>query len=149
MAESKESGRGSGAQLAHGKSLFETKGCLSCHRVSDRGSRVGPDLSDVGAIRTRPEIEKSIVDPNAEVLAENRFVRIVTRDGITVMGRILNQDTFSVQLIDNKEKLVSLQKSDLREFQILPGSPMPTFRDKLTGEELTDLTSYLASLKGM
>jgi putative heme-binding domain-containing protein len=149
MSESKESGRASVAQLAHGKSLFETKGCLSCHRVSDRGSRVGPDLTNIGAIRNRPEIEKSIVDPNAEVLAENRFVRIVTRDGVTITGRILNQDTFSVQLIDNKEKLVSLQKSDLREFQFLPASPMPSFRDKLTGEELSDLTSYLASLKGM
>jgi putative heme-binding domain-containing protein len=137
------------ADLAHGKSLFESKGCLNCHRVWDHGSRVGPDLTGVGARRNPAEIERSIVDPNAEVLPENRYVRAVTRDGATITGRILNEDTYSLQLIDNKEKLVSLQKADLRQFEFLKDSPMPSYRDKLSGNELSDLVGYLASLKGL
>jgi putative heme-binding domain-containing protein len=137
------------ADLAHGKSLFESKGCLNCHRVRDHGSRVGPDLTGVGARRKAAEIERSIVDPNAEVLPENRYVRAVTRDGATITGRILNEDTYSLQLIDSKEKLVSLQKADLRQFEFLKSSPMPSYRDKLSGDELSDLVGYLVSLKGL
>ena len=110
------------ADLAHGKALFESKGCLNCHRVRDHGSRVGPDLTNIGARRKRDEIERSIVDPNAEILPENRYVRVVTRDGATITGRILNEDTFSLQLIDSKEKLVSLQKADLSKFEFLKNS---------------------------
>jgi mono/diheme cytochrome c family protein len=121
------------ADVAHGKMLFESQGCMNCHRVRGHGSRVGPDLSD----------------PNAEVLAENRYVRVVTRDGATITGRILNEDTFTLQLIDNKEKLVSFQKADLSKFEFLKNSPMPSYRDKLSGDELADLVGYLASLKGL
>jgi putative heme-binding domain-containing protein len=135
--------------LARGKSLFESKGCVNCHRVLDHGSRVGPDLTDIGARRKPDEIERSIVDPNAEVLPENRYVRAVTRDGATITGRVLNEDTYSLQLIDSKEKLVSLQKADLRQFEFLKSSPMPSFRDKLSGNELSDLVAYLVSLKGL
>jgi putative heme-binding domain-containing protein len=137
------------ADLAHGKSLFEGKGCMSCHRVRGEGSRVGPDLTNVGARRKRDDIERSIIDPNAEVLPENRYISVVTRDGTTITGRILNEDTFSLQLIDTKEKLLSLQKSDLSKFEFLKNSPMPSYRDKLSGDELADLVGYLVSLKGL
>jgi len=136
------------ADLAHGKTLFESKGCLNCHRVQDHGSRVGPDLTNVGARRKPADIERSIVDPNAEILPENRYVRVVTRDGATITGRILNEDTYSLQLIDTKEKLLSFQKTDLSKFEFLKNSPMPSYRDKLSGDELADLAGYLVSLKG-
>jgi putative heme-binding domain-containing protein len=137
------------ADLAHGKSLFESKGCVNCHRVRDHGSRVGPDLTGIGALRKRDDIERSILDPDAEVLAENRYVRVVTRDGVTLTGRILNEDTFTLQFIDSKEKLISLQKADLSKFEYLKNSAMPSFRDKLSGDELSDLVGYLVSLKGL
>ena len=137
------------ADLAHGKAIFQSQGCLGCHRVRAQGSRVGPDLTDIGARRKRDDIERSIIDPNAEVLAENRYVHVVTRDGTVYSGRILNQDNFTLQLIDSKEKLVSLEKADLREFDFLKNSPMPSYRDKLSGNELSDLVGYLVSLKGL
>lgn len=149
MAAAYDSTGASKADVAQGKALFESKGCFNCHRVRDHGSRVGPDLTNIGARQKRDDIERSIVDPNAEVLAENRYVRLVTRDGVTITGRILNEDTFTVQLIDSQEKLVSLQKSDLREFEFLKNSPMPSYRDKLSGNELSDLVGYLVSLKGL
>jgi len=53
-----------------------------------------------------------------------------------------------VQLLDASERLVSIAKSDLREYALLKASPMPSYRDKLNGQELADVVSYLASLKG-
>ena len=136
-------------ELARGRKLFETEGCMNCHRIHGQGSRVGPDLTNVGARRKRDDIEQSILDPSAEILPENRFIKLVTRDGTTVTGRILNEDTFSIQLIDSKEQLRSFQKSDLSSFEFLKKSPMPSYRDKLSGDQLQDLVGYLASLKGL
>ena len=132
-----------------GQSLFEGKGqCVSCHSVNGRGSRVGPNLTEIGAIRPSTELERSILEPNAEIRAENREVRAVTREGVTMTGKLLNQDTFMLQVIDANERLVSLAKSDLREYTILKNSTMPSYRDTLTAQELADVVSYLATLRG-
>ena len=133
-----------------GKAIFEGKGeCLNCHSVKNKGSRLGPDLAEIGAVRRMIELERSLLEPNAEILLQNRMVRLVTRDGVTITGRLLNQDTFTVQLIDSKERLHSLQKSSLNEYAFIDKSPMPTYRDKLNPPELADLVSYLVSLKGI
>jgi cytochrome c oxidase cbb3-type subunit III len=133
----------------HGKAVFEGKGgCAGCHRVYGVGSRVGPDLSDVGVMRRVAEIERALVDPNAEVLPQNRYYRVTTKSGETITGHLLNEDTFSIQLLDSKERLLSLQRSDLREAGFLNQSPMPSYRDKLSKGERDDVVAYLASLKG-
>ena len=63
-------------------------------------------------------------------------------------GRFLNQDTFTLQMIDATDKLMSIDKSQIRESTLLTTSPMPSFKDKLSPQELADVVSYLASLKG-
>jgi hypothetical protein len=78
----------------------------------------------------------------------NRPVRAVTRDGKIVNGRRLNEDTYTVQLIDEQGTLVSLIKADLREYTILTVSPMPSYGATLTQDELADVVAYLLSLKG-
>ncbi|OLC83455.1 MAG: hypothetical protein AUH72_04270 [Acidobacteria bacterium 13_1_40CM_4_65_8] len=134
---------------ARGKALFAGKGeCASCHRVNGVGPRVAPDLSDVGAIRIASELEQKLLDPNALVRPGNRYVRIVTNEGTTLSGRLLNQDSFSIQFIDSSERLMSLLKSNLREYTFIKTSAMPSYRDTLSAEEVTDLVAYLFSLKG-
>src|SRR5262249_54551436 len=92
--------------VSRGKALFEGKGaCLTCHSVAGSGSRVGPNLTEIGQTRRAVELERSLVEPGAEIRPENRVVRALTRDGTTVTGRLLNQDTFSLQLIDANERL--------------------------------------------
>jgi putative heme-binding domain-containing protein len=141
------SGNGNGAR---GKVVFNGKGgCTACHRVGTTGSRTGPDLSDIGALRRTVEIEKSLLDPNAEVLAQNRYYRAVTKQGETITGRLLNIDTFTVQILDTKERLISLQRSNLRESGFINDSPMPSYRDRLSSQELADVVTYLSSLKGL
>ena len=122
-------------------------GCLGCHRVNGVGSGVGPELSRIGAVRGALEIEQSLVDPNADVQATNRFYRVVMRDGSVVTGRLLTHDTFTVQMLDMSERLRSFNKSDLREHGFA-ASPMPSFRDRLTSQEIADLVGYLVSLRG-
>jgi putative heme-binding domain-containing protein len=141
------SGRGN---TSRGKALFEGKGgCLQCHRVGTTGSRVGPDLSDIGALRRTAEIERSLLEPDEEVLPQNRYYRVVTKQGDTITGRLLNLDTFTVQMLDSKERLLSFNRSDLREAGFVEKSPMPSYRDKLSSQELADIVTYLATLKGL
>ena len=132
---------------ARGKTVFDSKGgCASCHRVGGTGSRVGPELTNIGAVRGAVELERALVDPAADVQPTNRFYRVVLKDGTTVSGRLLGHDTFTVQMLDTKEQLRSFMKAELREHGFTP-SPMPSFRGKLTPQELADVVSYLASLK--
>jgi quinoprotein glucose dehydrogenase len=134
---------------ARGKSVYDGRGqCASCHRVNGEGPRVAPDLSDIGTIRPASELHQKLVDPSALVRPGNRFVEAVTKSGAKVTGRLLNQDTFTVQLLDSNERLVSLPRSDLKDFTFVKSSPMPSYRDKLTAGELDDVVAYLVSLKG-
>ena len=90
--------------------------------------------------------QRALLDPDAEVSDANRTFRAVTRSGVTHMGRLLNLDTFTVQLLDNTDRLVSLERSNLREFGVVP-SPMPSYRGKLTPQEMSDVVGYLATLR--
>ncbi|MEP7310510.1 MAG: c-type cytochrome [Acidobacteriota bacterium] len=150
-AASVRAGAGRGAvrgDAARGQAIFEGKGgCLGCHRVNGAGSGIGPELSRIGAVRGALEIEQSLVDPNVDVQATNRFYRVVMRDGSAVTGRLLTHDTFTIQMLDLSERLRSFNKSDLREHGFA-ASPMPSFRDRLTSQEIADLIGYLVSLRG-
>jgi quinoprotein glucose dehydrogenase len=131
---------------AKGKALVESSGCLGCHRIGEKGSRTGPDLSEIGDKRSADKLKTSITDPDEEVLPENRYVSVVLKDGSTVKGRILNHDAMSVQLIDTKQDLRSFLTSNIRGYTILTKGLMP--KPNLTDEQVTDIVAYLSSLKG-
>lgn len=132
-----------------GQVVFEGKGgCASCHRVKGKGSGVAPDLSDVGTIRAPSALQRSLLDPTASMLPINRPVRAVTRDGKVINGRRLNEDTYTVQLLDDQERLLSLDKANLREYTVLTSSPMPSYKGRLSSQELADVLAYLVSLTG-
>jgi putative heme-binding domain-containing protein len=134
---------------SRGRAVFQRKGgCLRCHRVGAEGARVAPDLSEIGAVRSAGSLQRSLTDPTSQMMPINRPVRIVTRDGTVINGRRLNEDTFTVQVIDDRERLLSLTKADLREYTIVKTSPMPSYKDTLSDDELADVVAYLASLKG-
>lgn len=160
---------------ARGQAVVEDKGeCLQCHRVRGRGSRFGPDLTEIGSragvapargtsappfermppdigplARARNELRESILNPGDEILPPNRTIRFVTRSGETGTARVLNQDTFSFQLIDTNERVRSIAKAELREFSFIKSSPMPSYKGKLTEQELADVIAYLMTLKGI
>jgi putative heme-binding domain-containing protein len=145
---------GEGAEVAlgdagRGRLVFEGKGqCLSCHRRDYEGSFAGPDLTDVGRSRIPASLRQSLLDPSSAMRPIHRPVRAVTSDGRLMAGRRLNEDTYTVQLMTAEGRLVSLVKSELREWSVSLTSSMPSYADRLAPEELADLVAYLVSLKG-
>jgi putative heme-binding domain-containing protein len=156
---------------ARGKAIYEGKGdCASCHRINGTGGVLGPDLSEIGIPRgggrgggkqatpgaapapaptlNLTALETSIVDPDADVALSNRLVRVTTKDGKSVTGRLLNHDNFTVQFIDPQGKLHSYMKADLKESTVLTKGLMPSYKDRLSSQELADVVAYLATLKG-
>jgi putative heme-binding domain-containing protein len=135
--------------VANGKALVETSGCFDCHRIGERGSRLGPNLSDIGSRRTPIRLQRSLVAPDEEVLFDARFVRLVTKEGVIVTGRLLNQDAMSVQLMTPKEELKTYLRANLREYTIVDKGLMPSTQGKLTDQQVADIVAYLSSLKGI
>jgi len=136
--------------VARGRAVFEGKGaCTKCHRVGRLGSHVAPNLTDIGSVRSAGSLQRSLLEPTSQMMPINRPVRLVTKDGTVINGRRLNEDTYSIQVMDDRERLHSLRKDDVREFTIMKTSPMPSYKDALTSEELSDLLGYLLSLKGL
>ena len=136
--------------IDRGRKVFAGKGgCGACHRVGAAGPRVAPDLSDIGAIRTASSLQRSLLDPNRALLPINRSVRIDTTDGRTIRGRRLNEDTYSVQVIDDKERLVSVLKKDIKSMELGKSSAMASMEKTLTADEVADLMGYLLSLRGV
>ncbi len=114
--------------------------------MNGRGPRTAPDLTEIGILRTPAALQRSLVDPEGALLPIHRPVRMVTRDGETIRGRRLNEDTYSVQLIDGQERLRSLIKADLVEYEV---SAAPTHRaTTLSPDQVADLVGYLLSLGG-
>jgi putative heme-binding domain-containing protein len=133
---------------ARGRAVFEGKGgCATCHRVAGVGPRTAPDLSDVGLTRSPAALERSVRDPSSAMLPINRPVRITLNDGTRVQGRRLNEDTHTVQIIDDRERLISVDKRDVRQMEVETRSPMPGYADRLTAEEIADVVAYLLTLR--
>ena len=130
---------------ARGRTIFEAQ-CLKCHRLGTTGSWAGPDLTGIGAARTPVAIQRSLVDPTGGMRPVNRPVRAVTADGGIITGRRLNEDTYTVQLMTIDGRLVSLVKSEIRDWSVSQTSPMPSYKDELSDDALADLLAYLVSL---
>ena len=135
---------------ARGRAWFEgAGGCANCHRVNGKGPRLAPDLSEIGALRSADFLQRTILDPAGAMLPVDRPVRAVTKDGTVITGRRLNEDTYSVQVIDEQEHLLSLEKAKLREYTVLTTTTMPSAKDKTSDQEMADVIAYLLTLKGL
>lgn len=133
-----------------GKQYYEAKGgCAVCHILSGRGGAMGPDLTDIGARRSPAYLREALIDPGASVPERFLVVSIVTRDGQTVRGVRLNEDSFTIQLRDAGGVFHSFRKLELTELKKEFGvSLMPGYRESLTASEVDDLVAYLAGLRG-
>jgi cytochrome c oxidase cbb3-type subunit 3 len=135
---------------ARGRLVYESKGgCASCHIVQGAGSSLGPELTDVGARRNPDYLRDALVKPAAMVPEAFLVVRVITRDGKTIRGIRVNEDTFTIQLRDAANRLYSFRKSSLLSLEKqFNQSLMPSFESAFTAAELDDIVAYLASLRG-
>lgn len=132
-----------------GERVYREKGgCAQCHTIAGQGGAIGPELSNVGARMDRDSIRASLVTPEASVPRDFLQVRVVTKDGRRLTGVRVNEDSFSIQIRDLSNHFHSFWKMELAEVVKEPNrSPMPSYSQKLTPEELDNLIAYLESLQ--
>jgi cytochrome c oxidase cbb3-type subunit 3 len=130
-----------------GKEIFFGKGeCSSCHTISGQGGFLGPDLSGYGASAPSKAIRAEIVRPQRLSPQGYRPAVLITSAGDRLEGLVRNEDNFSVQFQTKDGAFHFFQKSELRSFDRLEGSLMPTnYGERLGPGELDDLVSYLMS----
>jgi putative heme-binding domain-containing protein len=135
------------ARSANGEKLFREKGCMGCHLARGEGGFKGPDLSAIGSQRSVEHLRQAILDPNASVLREFWVAKITLENGASYTGFLLNEGAYSVEILDFSKGLKSLPTHDFRKFEIDKSSVMPSFKGKLSENEVNDLVAYLSSLK--
>ena len=143
----------------HGKELFYgDANCSSCHMVNGKGGRVGPDLSSVGTIRRMDALIESVrnpsgrlawglTEPTKEFPQEYETVTVTTADGQQIKGVTLNEDSFSIQMMDTSEKMYFFDKDKLKSYEVSRKSLMPVYNsDLLSDSDLRDILAYLQSV---
>ena len=141
---------------AHGKELFySAAACGTCHMVHGKGGRLGPDLTSVGSSRSFEALVESmrspskrlaegISEPLKDFSQEYETVAVVTADGSKLQGVVLNEDSFTVQMLDTREQLHSFEKSKLRAYEKTRASLMPAYDEKtLPDKDMKDLIAFL------
>jgi cytochrome c oxidase cbb3-type subunit III len=144
---------------AHGKELFYgDANCSMCHMVEGKGGRLGPELTGVGGSRTREAIIDSVRNPSRrlawglteatkEFPQEYESVTVITADGKQIKGVTLNEDSFTVQIMDPGENIHLLEKDKLKSFQKSRESAMPKYdAEVLSDKELEDIVAWLISV---
>ena len=131
-----------------GEGLFATN-CVACHRVGSGGGSLGPDLSRIGVARARAALARQIRGNMPDVRAGYQSVTLAAPDGKEIRGVKKNEDQFSVQVMDTRERIQGYLREDMKSVTNEKKSMMPVFGpDKLTDAQLDDLLAYLASLQG-
>jgi putative heme-binding domain-containing protein len=134
--------------IENGGRLFGTQ-CTACHRVAGRGGRLGPDLTRIGIARSRAALMREIRTPSEWVPPAYETVTVVTKDGQRIRGTKKNEDAFSIQVMDTRERLQGYLKSNLQEVIYEKGSLMPAYdAGRLNDSDLNDLVGYLSTLRG-
>ena len=127
---------------ANGQQAFFGAGhCSSCHMYQGHGGRLGPDLSRIGEARTARQLQAAIAQPHREQMRGFEAVEVRLRDGSQIRGVLKNQDTFSVQVMDQGEKLHMLAKKDATSVRLTGKSLMP--ENAVTGSQLDDVIAFL------
>jgi cytochrome c oxidase cbb3-type subunit III len=141
---------------ARGDKLFHgVAGCSTCHMIQGKGGRLGPDLTYVAGARSLDALIESVRYPSKRLatgLIENtkefpqeyETVTVVTADGKQYTGVTLNEDNFSVQLMDTQQQIYLFDKDALKSFQKSRESLMPTYDENtLSKQDLSDVLAYL------
>lgn len=144
---------------AHGKALFFGEAvCYTCHMVEGKGGRLGPDLTTTGSARSTDYLIDSVRNPSRrlaqglseamkEFSQEYETVNVETADGQKISGVILNEDHFTVQMLDLREQLHLFEKDKLRAFEKSRKSLMPAYdKNMLSDKDLQDILAFLLSV---
>jgi putative heme-binding domain-containing protein len=135
----------------HGMQVFldaNKSRCVLCHRVGDRGERVGPELTGLGSRFSRAYIVESVLDPSRTVAPSFEQTFVEMKSGKVLSGIKVAETETSITLVDGETVKHVVARADIEEQRKQAGSAMPEGLEKrLTEDEFVDLIAYLASLK--
>lgn len=132
-----------GALLIKGKG-----GCTTCHIVGGEGGLMGPALTDIGTRRSPTYLRNKLLDPGKELVSGFSMVRLTTHKGRKLTGVRLNEDTWSIQIRDDKGALHSFWKNELTDLSVEQKTPMPSYAKILNQQELDDIIACLTTAGG-
>jgi putative heme-binding domain-containing protein len=136
----------SSGDAGRGRALFVAE-CQQCHRVGAQGGALGPDLTQIGLVRSREALVTALREPSASVAAGFHTVELVSR-GERIEGVIKAEDAFSIQVLTTDGRLLGLSKSTLTKLVPRAESLMPVYSPaKLPDAALEDLLAYLGTLR--
>lgn len=120
--------------------------CGSCHKVGERGTAVGPDLSAIGKQRSREDLLDSILEPSRRIEPKFASYLVRTAGGQTHTGLLVRRNEKEVVLRDAENREVVLPARKVEEVRPSPVSLMPQGQlAGLTAQEAADLLEYVAS----
>lgn len=131
-----------------GETIFFAKaGCSGCHMVLGKGGFIASDLSGYGRAHAVEQTRSAIINPPPGSDQQARMVTATTRAGEKYVGRIRNEDNFSLQLQTWDGAFRFLSKSDIEKSEYSSQGLMPTdYASTLSSDELNDLVNYLLSV---
>ena len=131
---------------AAGETTFRSKGCANCHQIRGQGGKLGPDLGNIGAMRSGAQIREAILDPDADGAIGYRAVKVTLKNGKTLSGVARNRTNYSLQLQDRDGNLHLISMVDVTDMTLGKGSPMPKdYAKRLTATEVDNLVAYLSN----
>ena len=133
--------------VADGRTIFFGKGtCLVCHAVGGKGGDFGPDLSNIGEIRSRHDIIEAIMYPSASFAREHETSKIITKN-TSYLGIITEQLPDVIIIATGPESKVRVPRNEIVSIEPERVSLMPPGLFKsLSIQEISDLMAYLESL---
>jgi putative heme-binding domain-containing protein len=131
--------------------FFHARGprCFACHRVDGRGAAIGPDLSTIGRALSRDKLIESILTPSKEIAPQFTSWVIVTKDGKSRTGVIVEEKFDSTIVVADAEgKLETIPRLDIEQRETSKASIMPeNLHTLMTRQEFRDLLAFLETRK--
>src|SRR5690606_2743255 len=134
--------------IGRGRDLFFGKAiCSTCHTVGDEGQTFGPDLTTIGAIRSRHDLLEAIVFPSVSFAREYETFVVTTTDK-TYTGILKEGLESGIVVIEQAPGVVvRIPEDEILSMEAGEVSLMPAGLDRsLSNQELSDLIAFLEAL---
>jgi cytochrome c oxidase cbb3-type subunit 3 len=126
--------------------FFRKAGCSGCHMIAGKGGFIASDLSGYARTQAGDHIRSAITNPAASGDRQMRLVTATIRGGEKYVGRVRNEDNFSLQLQSPDGTFHFISKSDIEKLEYDPEALMPSnYGSTLSPQELDDVVSYLVT----
>lgn len=132
-----------------GRQLFGQAGCAACHRFSDEGASVGPDLTNLAGRFSVRDVLESILEPSKAISDQYGAINIRKKDGEMVVGRVGNLNGDNLMVLENMfapNDFTNVKRTDVESIEPSKVSMMPEgMLNYFKEDEILDLMAYLLS----